>query len=709
MNKTITIIIILHFSLFTFHSKLNAQLPNFTKVDTGAMTELWGGHVSSTCFDMDNDGDLDIACNNSGVYASRVFSLYKNERNGLYIKMPEFAGTLRRVSSIGDINNDGAIDLIMGQGFGGDKVFVFTNNGYGTFQLDVMFYLWYETYYRTVLDINNDGFLDVLGIDLEGSVALNNGNGGFPETTGLGIFQEQSNIYLHGVSWGDLDDNGYLDFFGGYTSSGGSNPLNVCHLNYGDGDFEKFDETSPIVESSCTTPCANWLDYDNDGDMDLFVIDFGCNNSLPALYENLGDLQFTRHDIIDEIYRYSFTNSSVWGDLDNDADLDLFISIENNEFPWGGGTSATPYNVIYLNNGNGQFTNIQEHTLTLEDSHTALLLDHDNDGDLDVLMTRYSWSNDGYNNLFVNEGNENSWIILTCEGTLSNRSAIGARVQAKALVNGNHITQTREVTPINGHLSYANLRIHFGLGETDIIDTLLIRWPSGHIDEYLNVEAKQFYRAIEADELVIDFKATNYIQYNPPIPTLYFAPGETRTIDLNKHYSLIEGDTVPSITGDTLTFSLFSNENPGVVQARITDKKLILNADSAGETTIKIKASANAISTARVDEFAVHVGVGLKDQESINNATIFISPNPCSDALHLRYHLPRHRRGIKDTRYLISDIYSISGIHIRRLLNEVKAPGEYEMEVDMSELPPGVYFFVLKTDDAVFTEKVVKL
>jgi hypothetical protein len=111
------------------------------------------------------------------------------------------------------------------------------------------------------------------------------------------------------------------------------------------------------------------------------------------------------------------------------------------------------------------------------------MFDHDNDGDLDILLTRYSWSNDGHVNLFVNEGNDNSWIVLTCEGTISNRSAIGSRIYAKCFVNGKHITQTREITPINGHLSYANLRVHFGLGDANVIDTLVIRWPSGHVDE----------------------------------------------------------------------------------------------------------------------------------------------------------------------------------------------------------------------------------
>ncbi|MDB4303896.1 CRTAC1 family protein, partial [Desulfosarcina sp.] len=486
MKKLILTILTIHASLFTIHSF--AQLPNFTKVDTGAICQLWGGHGISTCFDMDNDGDLDLFVGNSAVYANRVFSTFKNESNGFFIEMPEFITNLddKMVSSFGDIDNDGDVDLFVGRPYSILKVY--TNNGNGNFEYGQSLYSLNSEFYPVLLDLNNDGFLDAVTIDRYGKVSYNNGNGVFLGSTSLGLFQVQQNVMLHGVSWGDVDNDGDFDFFGGYSPGQGGIPINLCYLNDGDGNFVQFDPTSIIVEGECTTTCVNWVDYDNDGDMDLYVNNFSCENSLPALYENLGDMQFTKHVIVDEIYRHSFANSPVWGDLDNDADLDLYISVENNEFPFGGGTSATPYNIIYLNEGNGQFTNILDHPLAYEDSHTALLLDHDNDGDLDVLMSRYSWSNDGYNNLFVNEGNDNSWMVLTCEGTTSNRSAIGTRVQAKCFVNGKHITQTREITPINGHLSYANLRVHFGLGEANKVDTLIIRWPSGHVDTYLNVE-----------------------------------------------------------------------------------------------------------------------------------------------------------------------------------------------------------------------------
>jgi hypothetical protein len=191
------------------------------------------------------------------------------------------------------------------------------------------------------------------------------------------------------------------------------------------------------------------------------------------------------------------------------------------------------------------------------------LFDHDNDGDLDVLLSRYGWINSGRNNLFVNEGNDNSWMVLTCEGTVSNKSAIGTRVQAKAFVNGKHIIQTREITPINGHLSYANLRVHFGFGDTDIIDTLIIRWPSGYVDKYINVQTNQFYKAIENTELVLDFSATNYIKYNPHIANMYLdSTGQSISIDLNEYYRFMKGDTVPIIDNDTLTYLIYNNENP---------------------------------------------------------------------------------------------------------------------------------------------------
>lgn len=698
-NKTYKLLI-LAICIIAAATGTQAQFPNFTKVDTGAVSQLSGGHVASTCFDIDNDGDLDIASSNNGVYAtSRIFSRFKNERNGFYVKMPQFIDStdFKNVRSFGDIDNDGDIDLFRGS-LNGNELKFYTNDGYGRFQFNTLIYLWYPTSYALLLDLNNDGYLDMLGIHREGSVAMNNGNGGFLETTGLGVFQQQEIVHLHGVSWGDADNDGDFDFFGGYSRDG----INLCYLNDGNGEFTQFDPTSPIVEGECVTPCANWVDYDNDGDMDLYVHNIWDENLLPALYENLGDMEFTKHEIIDEIYRHSFANSSVWGDLDNDGDLDLYISVENNDFPWPPpDTSATPFNILYLNDGNGQFTDYQEeHPLVTEDSHTTLLFDHDNDGDLDVLMTRYSWSNDGYNNLYVNEGNDNSWMVLTCEGTTSNRSAIGTRVNAKALVNGSNTTQTREITPINGHLSYANLRVHFGLGDADVIDTLIIRWPSGNIDTYLDVAANQFYRAKENVKLAIDFKATNYIQYDQSIDPDTI--GWHTSIDLKDHFTFIEGDTVPVITGDTLTFSVYNNEDPGVIQATIEGSILTLEAISIGETTIEILASAGF--TERVESFVVQsIGtLDIAEKDPNNPAAITSSPNPFTNETIISYELLRNSK-------VRLEIYNHQGKLITTLVDENKSLGKHEIQFNGKELPAGVYYCLLKANEGIQTRKIIKL
>jgi len=698
--------LILAICVIVFSITTNAQLPDFTRVDTGAITVIPGGHLSSACFDMDNDGDLDLLCSNSGKGTNRHFSIYTNERNGFYVKTPVFVDGPYdyNLSSIGDIDNDGDVDLLAG--FPSSYLGVYTNDGYGNYQEDTVIQFAHSTFYYSLLDLNSDGFLDALSIDKYGCVTYNDGNGAFLENENIGVLHDPDNIMLHSISWGDVDDDGDFDAYGGYS---GDNPgdgnlsKNVCFINNGDGTFIKFDETSVIVDDpNAENACVNWVDYDNDGDMDLYVLNFTLDTidgPLNALYENMGEMQFTKHVFEDEMYRNSFTNSSVWGDLDNDADLDLYVSIENNVFPWGGDTSATPYNLIFLNDGDGGFTNILDHPLALEDSHTALLLDQDNDGNLDVLLTRYSWSMEGHNNLFVNEGNDNSWIILTCEGTTSNRSAIGTRIYAKTFANGKYITQTREITPINGHLAYANLRVHFGLAEANVIDTLLIRWPSGNIDTYFDVKANQFYRAIEDNELGIDFAATNYIQCSPPIPDQELTSvDETITIDLNDYYKFITGDTVPVIEGDTMFFKIFNNENTNVVTATINGNILTLESGiENGDSKIQLIDSTSIAK--RMDHFTVSRLVDVVNIPEKQNITAY--PNPFNSSIVIEYEL-KNSETVKIT------IYNPLGKQIKTI-EKKQSQGKQQVVWDAEGLPAGIYLCVLKTDKGIVSTRLIKL
>ncbi|WP_372950542.1 SMP-30/gluconolactonase/LRE family protein [Mariniphaga sp.] len=488
-----------------------AQFPEFTIIDTGAIYTSTGHHVASGWFDMDNDNDMDlIITNSSGMgYTNHPNLLYKNELNGNFIQVTNTEYTLQSLTvglpgPFGDIDNDGDQDLINADWIGTDY-FIYQNDGYGNFEsLKNLKQLFGFT--SVLFDLDNDSFPDIIQFHEDSSrVYANDGTGNFVDYRDLNIPCQDSSAVVHSIALGDADDDGDFDLYIGYTNVYGGSSIkakNEFFLNNGSGRFIRQSDQAIIVQDLAMTPSINWLDYDNDGDMDLYVLnsfDKSPANSISgALFENKGELVFEKHIIEPAGYRDAHRVSSVWGDLDNDADLDLYITIEKNgNF---GHVSPIKHNLLLQNNGDGTFSEVYNNTLATESSHTATFEDIDNDGFLDVLLVRFSWANNGRNTLCMNEGNDNSWLILNLEGTSSNKTAFGTRIIAKAAINGQHIMQTREITPMSGHATYNSTRVHFGLGDAAQVDTLIIRWPSGNVDEYLNVAANEIHKFIEKDD-----------------------------------------------------------------------------------------------------------------------------------------------------------------------------------------------------------------
>jgi hypothetical protein len=126
--------------------------------------------------------------------------------------------------------------------------------------------------------------------------------------------------------------------------------------------------------------------------------------------------------------------------------------------------------------------------------------DYDNDGFLDLFVANGGIVGSENNALYHNNGNSNNWLKVKCVGTVSNRSAIGAKVRAKATIGGKSLWQLREISGGVG-ICQNPLEVHFGLGNATNVDTLRIEWPSGSVQEFHGLAAKQFLTINEPPRL----------------------------------------------------------------------------------------------------------------------------------------------------------------------------------------------------------------
>jgi hypothetical protein len=181
----------------------------------------------------------------------------------------------------------------------------------------------------------------------------------------------------------------------------------------------------------------------------------------------------------------------TFGDLDNDADLDLVVA------NWGGASE------IYLNDGAGQFEQVHPEAFRRSVHYTSSLAlgDYDRDGDLDVLIG--NWPNhpgEGFeeNVLIENRFADGNWIRVALQGETSNRSAIGALIVVETIMNDKARRQVREVSAHSGWRSQGELTQHFGLGDATAVSKVVINWPSGHAQSIVEPAINQVLNVSES-------------------------------------------------------------------------------------------------------------------------------------------------------------------------------------------------------------------
>ena len=478
-SKMIFLILVILIGLS--YTKSMAQ--SFTRITMGD-----GGSSGGVSWgDYDDDGDLDLFVSNRDTDNF----LYRNDGNGNFTRI--FSGVIvndggnSNGPSWGDYNNDGDLDLFVAnfKTINISDNFLYDNIGNsGTFNKITSVIIVNDngsSFGGGWGDYDSDGNLDLFVANDGGQknfLYRNNGNSTFTKITSGAVVTDGGSS--GSVSWGDYDNDDDLDLFV-------ANKLenNFLYQNNGNGNFTKI-TSGDIVNDGGASVGGSWADYDNDGDIDLFVTNEGGDN---FLYENNGDGTFTRISNGVVVNDGGASAGSSWGDYDNDGDLDLFVTnIDGSD------------NFLYQNNGPPSFTFTKVTSGGIVNDGGASVAcawaDYDNDGDLDLAVANKNSQN---NFLYRNNGNSNNWINIRCVGTVSNTSAIGAKIKVTAQINGASVQQLREISGQTGYLSQNSLNAEFGLGDANTIDRIEIEWPSGIVQVLTNQDVNQFLAITESE------------------------------------------------------------------------------------------------------------------------------------------------------------------------------------------------------------------
>ncbi|HIL07949.1 MAG TPA: CRTAC1 family protein [Candidatus Latescibacteria bacterium] len=436
---------------------------------TGAEGRGWGmGAVSA---DYDNDGDADLY-----ITSLQENILYRNDTgaNPRFLDVAAQAGVAipnwSTGAALADCDLDGDLDLYVAN------------------------YLDFDREEHPPLGAHWQGvevFVGPRSLTAAQDVFYRNeGDGTFSNATFDARLSHPSPGYGLGVLFADYDLDGYPDLFVANDSS-----PNFLYRNRGDGRFTDLSIPANIAYSAAGKIQAGmgvaWGDYDSDGDPDILVSHF--EGEYNTLYRNDGNGRFAditaSANLVEPSLPYVGFGANFF-DYDNDADLDLFVA-NGHVYPQidqaGSGSSYAQVDHLFANDNDGTFhlrpnTDLAD---TARVSRGSCTIDYDNDGDIDLFVAHLNrrpslLRNDG--------GNRKNWLGIALVGKTSNKDGIGARVR---LVAGER-AQFRDAIRGSSFLSSEAPRLHFGLGSNQHIDTLEIRWPTGSMQRLINLPANQY-------------------------------------------------------------------------------------------------------------------------------------------------------------------------------------------------------------------------
>lgn len=463
--------------------------------------------------DYNNDGFDDLYLTN-GIGGQNA--LYENIKGKQYKNVTQNAGIGNGSgnSSViaADFDNDGFQDLFL-TGDGGLFGFIeetpfkfYRNLGDGTFEdiSDKSGITPPRTHITaSAADIDNDGDLDLF-IAASGSLFpqrqdksklfRNNGDFTFTDITMISGIDSQLGACVVGFS--DYDEDRDQDLFIGNCNdvSFGVTPIQLFR-NDGTGVFSDVTSESKLDQQLGVWMSMTFGDFNNDGHIDIFSTNAGDFSVLPGFFIqphhlllNSGDGSFFDVGESAGVANLEFGWGATASDFNNDGLLDIFFA---GNWPVSGNITEEHGNPgrLLINHGINKHSGL----LTFKDKSKKLGFDFrlsyvsgiangdiNNDGFSDLAIIREKYVDPGTAVLLENQGNENHWIGIKLEGTVSNRDAIGARIELFTMGSKFVSRQVREVYAGIGFGSTDSKRVIFGLGNKTRTDNfLVVNWPGG--------------------------------------------------------------------------------------------------------------------------------------------------------------------------------------------------------------------------------------
>lgn len=468
--------------------------------------------------DFENDGLLDVVA--SSYDFCQPLRFFHNNGDGTFTDRAVQAGLSGQLGGLNmiqaDYNNDGCMDILILRGAWEFPVrkSLLRNNCDGTFTDVTREAGLAEPATRTQTavwaDINNDGYLDLFVGNENGpsQLYLNKGDGTFQDISHSSGVDKIA--FTKGVVAADYDNDGYVDFYVSNLYGG-----NFLYHNDHKNAFTEVSVQAGVHQPQSQSFATWFFDYDNDGLPDIFVTSYFFSNDetirsylgLPTnaetmkLYRNLGNGTFQDVTAQVGLNKINMPMGANFGDFDNDGYLDIYLATGGPEY------GALVPKMLLHNDAGKHFTDVTASSGTgdLHKGHGVAFADLGNNGQEEILASAGgAVPGDAHAfRVYENPGNDNDWITVKLVGVKSNRAGIGARIRVTVENLGQSRHSIYRTVGSGGSFGASPIQQHIGLGKSAKIVNLEVWWPASNTRQnFTNVNTNEF---IEVKEFARDY------------------------------------------------------------------------------------------------------------------------------------------------------------------------------------------------------------